>query len=46
MGLSIPAGKKLTHNAAGTSSLLLTEDHHILDTAAAINNMPVNTHTS
>lgn len=46
MGLKIPAAAKLTTNASGTSELTLDETHHILDTAAAINNLPVNTHTN
>ena len=46
MGLKIPQGAKLTHNASGTTELLLTDSHHILDTAAAINNMPINKHQS
>lgn len=46
MGLKIPQGAKLTHNASGTTELLLADSHHILDTAAAINNMPINKHQS
>lgn len=46
MGLKIPQGAKLTSNASGTTELLLTDSHHILDTAAAINNIPINTHQS
>ena len=46
LGLLIPAGAKLTHNASGTSPLALTADHHILDTAAAINNITINTDRS
>lgn len=46
LGLLIPAGAPLTHNASGTSPLALTADHHILDTAAAINNIAINQHTS
>lgn len=44
LGLSIPKGAKLTHNLNGTTDLLLSDSHHILDTAAAINNIPINTH--
>lgn len=46
MGLKIPQGAKLTSNASGTTELLLKDSHHILDTAAAINNMPINTDQS
>lgn len=46
MGLKIPKGEKLTNNASGTTDLLLADSHHILDTAAAINSMPINTHSS
>lgn len=45
LGLSIPKGAKLTHNLNGTTDLLLSDSHHILDTAAAINNIPVNNDT-
>lgn len=43
LGLKIPAGKRLTTNATGTSDLALANSHNILDTAAAINNIPINT---
>ena len=45
LGLSIPKGAKLTNNLNGTTDLLLSDSHHILDTAAAINNIPVNNDT-
>ena len=45
LGLLIPKGAKLTHNLNGTTDLLLSDSHHILDTAAAINNIPVNNDT-
>lgn len=44
LGLSIPAKAKLTSNLNGTTDLLLSDVHHILDTAAAINNIPINEH--
>lgn len=44
LGLYIPANTKLTH--AGTTDLLLAATHHILDTAAAINNIPINKDTN
>lgn len=43
LGLKIPAGSKLTDNASGTTDKVLTNTHHLLDTAAAINNIPINT---
>lgn len=46
LGLKIPAGKRLTANASGTSDLALSTSHNILDTAAAINNIPINTDVS
>lgn len=46
LGLKIPAGKRLTTNASGTSDLALADSHNILDTAAAINNIPINTDTA
>ena len=46
LGLTIPAGKQLTHNASGTTNLALAATHHILDTAAAINNIPINKDSS
>lgn len=42
LGLKIKKGDKLTSNENGTSDLILTENHHILDTASAINNIPIN----
>lgn len=46
LGLKIPAGQKLTNNSAGTTELALASTHHILDTAAAINNIPINRDTA
>lgn len=44
LGLKIPGEAKLTANAANAEEMLLQANHQILDTAAAINNIPMNNH--
>ncbi len=43
LGLKIPARQKLTSNAQGATDLTLIESHSLLDTAAAIDTIVVNT---
>jgi hypothetical protein len=44
LGLKIPGEAKLTANKDNAEEMLLQAKHQILDTAAAINNIPMNNH--